>query len=212
VRVLNGAHTITTPLALLCGLETVRETVEDPFVGRFLRRAVHDEIVPSLDLPDLDAYAREVLDRFANPFIRHALFDITLQATMKMRVRVVPSVLGFADRTGRIPAALAFGFAAYLLFMRGDAQAARRRAGLAVPPDDRGEELAARWAALPDHSEAALRSLAESACADASLWEVDLAAAVPGFAAVVGEHLVRAHRGGVPAALESFLAAEAVAA
>jgi tagaturonate reductase len=210
VRVLNGAHTITTPVALLCGLETVRDVVDDPLVGRFLRRVVHDEIVPSLDLSGIDAYAREVLDRFANPFIRHALFDITLQATMKMRVRVVPSVLGFADRTGRVPAALAFGFAAYLLFMRGDAPAARRRAGLPVPPDDRGEDLAARWAALADDSEAALRALAESVCADVSLWGVDLAAAVPGFAAAVGEQLVRVHHGGVPTALESFLAAEAV--
>src|SRR6266567_2499385 len=114
VRVLNGAHTIVVPTALLCGLETVREAVEDKRVGRFLKRAMFDEIVPSLSVPGGEEFAAAVLERFANPFIRHALIDITLQGTMKMRVRVVPSILGFYERTGQVPTGLAFGFAAYL--------------------------------------------------------------------------------------------------
>jgi tagaturonate reductase len=211
VRVLNGAHTIAAPAALLCGCETVREALDDPLVGRFVRRTIHDEIVPSLDLPGVDAYARGVLDRFANPFIRHALVDITLQATMKMRVRVVPSIVSFSERTGRPPAALAFGFAAYLLFMRGDYQAERRRAGLSVPPDDHGESVAAAWAALgDDDSDEALGAFVAAVCADTSLWGADLAD-VPGFVAAVRDALIRIHRVGVPAALETHLASEAVA-
>ena len=63
-----------------------------------------------------------MLLRFANPFIRHALIDITLHATTKMRVRVVPSIVQYAGATRPTADALAFGFAAYLAFMRGDIQ------------------------------------------------------------------------------------------
>jgi tagaturonate reductase len=206
VRLLNGAHTITAPLALLCGCETVRGAVSHELLGRFVHRAVFDEIVPSVDLPDADAFGREVLERFANPFIRHALFDITLQQTMKMRVRVVPSIVRYADQMGYAPRSLAFGFAAYLLFMRGMLKDERRRAGLPVPADDQGDRLRALWTTSTDHSAEGLRRLAQVACGDESLWGTDLTL-VPGFLDAVSEHLVRACRAGVAAALEAHLGA-----
>ncbi|HEU0076522.1 MAG TPA: tagaturonate reductase [Longimicrobiaceae bacterium] len=210
VRLLNGAHSVTVAAALLAGCATVREAVEHETVGRLLRRALFEEIAPFVDAPGAGRFAREVLDRFANPYIHHALWDITLQATMKMRVRVVPSVLQYAARTGDTPGSLAFGFAAYLLFRRGDLQAARRQAGLPVPPDDQGERIRGLWSALPDASPAALRGLARAACADADSWGADLGA-VPGFADAVAAALERMHREGVPAALEAHLQTVAAA-
>lgn len=210
VRLLNGAHTVTVSAALLAGCATVREAVEHESVGRLLRRALFEEIAPFVEAPGADRFAREVLDRFANPYVQHALWDITLQATMKMRVRVVPSILQYAAGTGRVPESLAFGFAAYLRFMRGDLQAARREAGLPVPADDQGERIRGLWSALPEASPAALRALARAACADADTWGADLSA-VPGFADAVADALERVHREGVPAALEAHLAAQAAA-
>ena len=46
-----------------------------------------------------------------------------------MRVRVVPSIVEYAARTGRRRRALAFGFAGFLAFQDGALQAARRRDG-----------------------------------------------------------------------------------
>src|SRR5687768_17156226 len=100
VRLLNGAHTAMVPVALLAGCETVLEAMQHPTVGRFVRRLMLDEIAPGLDVPDAIAFAHEVLDRFGNPHIRHALLDITLQGTTKMRVRVIPSIVRHAERTG----------------------------------------------------------------------------------------------------------------
>lgn len=208
VRLLNGTHTAMVAAALLAGFETVREAVTDPQFGAFVRRLLLDEIAPTVDAPGTDAFAREVLDRFANPFVRHALVDITLQGTMKMRVRVVPTVVRHGARTGDAPAAHALGFAAYLLFMRGDLQARRRAAGLPVPADDGGARLHALWAATRDPSDDALRALARAACADVELWGADLAR-VPGFADAVGAHLVRLVRDGMPAALRAVPAATA---
>ena len=152
VRVLNGGHTAAVPAALLCGLGTVREAVEDETVGPFVRRVVLDEIVPSLDL-DAEAFAREVLDRFANPFVRHALLDITAQQTTKLGVRVVPSVLGYAEKRGEAPPLLAFGVAAFLASTRPGALPEGR------PGDDAESAWRARWAGVGEGN-AALRRFA----------------------------------------------------
>ncbi len=205
VRVLNGAHTILAPAALLSGLETVQQAVEDERLGRFLRGAMFDEIVPSLSVPDADAFANDVLQRFANPFIRHALIGITLQATMKMKVRVVPSIVELFVRTGRVATGLAFGFAAFLLYMRGDFQAQRRESGLRVPDDAMADAVGRYWHGVDPDSDDALTALANGVCADRSLWGgVDLTD-VPGFSAVVADHLRAICRQGVPAALDAFL-------
>jgi tagaturonate reductase len=207
VRLLNGAHTISVPLALLAGCETVRGAMEHPAVGQYIRRVTFDELVPSVDAPGAEAFARDVLDRFANPFIRHALVDITLQAAMKMRVRVVPSIVQLAAKTRRAPRLLALGFAAYLLYARGDLQDARRAAGLAVPADEQGERVRALWRGVDSSSDAALGELARRAAADVELWGTDLTA-VPGFADAVGDHLGRLVREGALATLEAQSATE----
>jgi tagaturonate reductase len=202
VRILNGGHTISVPVALLAGLETVRDAVTDTAVGAFVRRAMLEEIVPSLDVPDAESFARDVLARFANPYIRHALIDITLYGTTKMRVRVVPSILAYADRFARAPNKLAFGFAEYRGVLRGGVQKERRAAGKSVPEDAEGDRVRDAWRDVDLRSDEAVAAVARRVCADTSLWSLDLSA-VPGFAALAGEHLVRIVRGGVRAALEA---------
>ena len=208
LRLLNGTHTIMVPLALLCGHDTVAGALRDAQLGAFARHVMLDETLPTLDAPDAEEFARQVLDRFANPFVHHSLFDITLQGTMKMRVRVVPSIVRHAQRTGQAPSAHALGFAAYLLFMRGDLQDRRRAAGLPVPPDDHGGRVRSLWTALNgDTAPAGITSLVVAACADESLWGMDLGR-VPGFVESVSEHLHRAHREGAVTALAAHLAGE----
>jgi tagaturonate reductase len=172
---------------------------------------VLEEIVPALDAPNAESFARDVFERFANPYIRHALIDITLYQTMKMRVRIVPSIIACAERTGRTPAALAFGFAAYVAFMRGEVQVERRAAGLAVPDDPEGEAVRAAWHAVDLHSDESIAGLARTICSDASLWGADLSAvALGGFADAVSDSLVRIVRHGVTAALDHHLSESAL--
>ena len=211
VRLLNGTHTIMAPVALLCGCETVGAAVEHELVGRFVRRVLLEEILPTVSAPDADTFAGDVLDRFANPYIRHSLFDISLQGTTKLRVRIVPTIRLAAERGGGgggggdAPQALAFGFAAYLRFMRGDLQAARRAAGLAVPPDDLGQRITALWSVAPNDGRPDLAGVVRAACADETTWGEDLTG-VPNFAEAVTAHLTRIVRDGALAALGSLLA------
>ena len=122
VRILNGAHTALTPVAYLRGLRTVKESVGDSYCGSFLRMAIFEEIIPTLDSPEaeLNQFANDVLERFQNPFIRHELKSIALNSISKFKVRVLPSIIEYHKRTGRLPQNLIFSFAAMIRFYKGE--------------------------------------------------------------------------------------------
>ena len=208
VRLLNGTHTAMVPLALLAGCETVREAVTHDAVGPYVRRVMLDEIVPTLGDPDAEAFAQAVLDRFGNPHVRHALFDITLQATMKLRVRLVPTIQRAVARAGHPPALLTLGFAAFLLFARGELQARRAAAGLPVPADDQAARLRELWethAPGASAGDAGLAAFVRATLVDATLWGVDLTT-LTGFEPAVRDALARLMTDGAVATLEQTLA------
>jgi tagaturonate reductase len=202
VRLLNGTHTVMSPLALLCGHQTVREAISDGKMGRFVRHVLFDELAPVLGVPGADDYGHAVLDRFANPFIRHALIDIMLQATMKMQVRVVPMIERHVASTGRIPEGLALGFAAQLFFIRSTITADSERP--TAPTDDRGEAIRGIWESHPSEDPATLTRAVERICADPTLWERDLNA-IPGFVAAVAKYVGALESEGAPAVLARFV-------
>lgn len=105
VRILNGAHTAMIPYAMLEGIETVKDCMEDANMAAFVCACVFEEIIPTLDLPrqELEAYAASVFERFNNPYIRHLCASISLNSVSKFKVRVLPSLLEYIRRTGRMP-------------------------------------------------------------------------------------------------------------
>lgn len=120
VRLLNGAHTSMVAHAMLSGLETVKDCMEDEAMHNFLETCLYQEIIPTLDLPqeELKAYAADVLTRFANPYIKHYLASISLNSISKYKVRVLPSVLEYKNRFGSYPKNLVKGLARILEFYR----------------------------------------------------------------------------------------------
>jgi tagaturonate reductase len=121
VRILNGAHTSGVLAGFLAGLDTVGDCIADPLVNSFFRKAIFDEIIPSMD-GDKDAlidYAGDVLERFANPYIRHLLLSISLNSVSKFKTRVLPSIKGFLEKTGKPPKLLSFSLAALIAFYKG---------------------------------------------------------------------------------------------
>ena len=146
VRILNGAHTSSVLISWLCGLNNVLEMMQDADTGRFLRRAVLDEIVPyvPLEREDVISFANAVFERFENPFIDHRLLSISLNSVSKWRARVLPSLRDSYAKTGRLPALLTFSFAALLAFysssdLRDDGlHAIRANGDEYVVRDDRG--------------------------------------------------------------------------
>lgn len=122
VRILNGAHTALVPVAYLAGLRTVRESIDDASVGKYIREAIHQEIIPTLDLPieELKSFAHDVVERFQNPYIRHELASIALNSISKFKVRVLPSLLEYVNRTGQLPERLTYSLACLIRFYKGE--------------------------------------------------------------------------------------------
>ena len=120
VRLLNGSHTILTPVALLWGKTFVRECMGDEKLAAYLEKAVMEEILPGIDcLPreELVDFYHAVRERFANPFMDHALMSISLNTVSKYHARVLPSVEAYCKANGKAPRLLTFAFAATLAFL-----------------------------------------------------------------------------------------------
>ncbi|NCC58599.1 MAG: hypothetical protein EOM17_13380, partial [Synergistales bacterium] len=82
--ILNGVHTASTPVALLAGVEYVKDFVEDERFTAMLSSLVHDEIVPAFsDDSDAHKYGDDVLERFRNPALEHAFRSIALNSIAK---------------------------------------------------------------------------------------------------------------------------------
>lgn len=122
VRILNGAHTSLVPYALLSGFDTVKSCIDDVKMNEHIRKCVYDEIIPTLELSreELIEYADNVLERFANPYIKHNLSSIALNSVSKFRVRVLPSILEYIKRFGKMPETLLFSFAKLIEFYKTD--------------------------------------------------------------------------------------------
>ncbi len=120
VRILNGAHTAMVPFSLLYGNQLVMETVNGSFTGKFVNNVIN-EISETLDMDknEIQAYTEEVMDRFKNPFIKHALADIALNSISKFKVRVLPSLLGYYNTNKKLPTNLTFSLACLIQFYRG---------------------------------------------------------------------------------------------
>lgn len=118
VRILNGAHTLMTPISLLHGLNEVREVMEHTRFGVFVKEAVDQAIIPSLHIDHSEArlYANAVFERFGNPFIRHRLTDIAMNSLSKFKVRLLPSLEAYIDKQGSLPESIVQAFAGLIRF------------------------------------------------------------------------------------------------
>lgn len=109
IRILNGAHTALVCHALPRGFATVREAVSDPEIGAWLSRLLAEEVVPVLagrvDGPE--EYARETLERFANPFLVHKLSDIALNHPAKLKTRLLSTYRDYKAQFGKEPVEIA---------------------------------------------------------------------------------------------------------
>ena len=211
VRLLNGAHTLMAAPALLAGLDTVRQCVEDPLVGQLVRHALFEEIVPTLDLPPAEAtaFAQEVLTRFRNPYIAHRLTSIALNGISKWRVRVLPSLEAHLAWRRRLPEVLTFSLAALVALYRGavaaDGVLVGRSAGRAYGVRDEADVLNFLARAWSDYDHAHdLGGLCRSLLGSKRLWGRDLNE-LPGLTERVTGHLDTILQAGMVPAIQQVL-------
>ncbi len=121
VRILNGAHTSFVLASYLTGNDYVLESMQDEIIREFMNSTIFEEVIPTLTLPEkeLCEFAGAVIDRFNNPYIKHALLSIALNSVSKWRARCLPSFLGYIEKTGEFPAHLTFSLASLMAFYSG---------------------------------------------------------------------------------------------
>lgn len=121
VRILNGGHTSTVLAAYLAGHNTVLDFMKDEVFQNYLQQLLYKEVIPTLDLEkeELETFAKAVSARFANPYIKHNLLDISLNSCSKFNARCIPSLLGYVEKKQELPELLTFSLAAFIKFYEG---------------------------------------------------------------------------------------------
>ena len=170
VRILNGTHTLIFAVALLCHLETVRQTLEDPDLPTFAEQALAQAIIPYVPIEQNESrqYADSVIERFLNPHLQHQWAAISLNAVSQFKVRVLPSLMDAIAAGKSIPIHLAFSLAALILLYRGDHF---------VPRDDADicQIFSQAWHIYNQNpGPAALKQLVRSILQHKQLWGQDL--------------------------------------
>ena len=190
VRILNGAHTSFVLGAYLAGQDIVRDCMNDEVINGFMNKTIYDEIIPTLTLPEeeLRDFAASVTERFNNPFIDHALLSISLNSTSKWKARVMPSLKGYVEKTGKLPACITASFAFYMAFYTGlrleeDGLIASRGTNEYTVKDDR--DILEFYDA---HKEDSIEDYVHAVCSNQNFWGEDLGA-IPGFESAVSSYL-----------------------
>lgn len=167
VRILNGAHTTMVPFSILYGNQTVKQTVDNQFTGAFVKAALFEEIIPTLEMDrkELEEFAEAVLDRFRNPFIKHMLSSIALNSISKFKVRVLPSLLGYVNNNAKLPLHLTFALACLIRFYKSQWQ------GDALPVND-DAEIVAKFKTLWKLE--SYDQISEQVLSNIEFWGVDL--------------------------------------
>lgn len=206
VRILNGAHTSMVLGAYLAGQDIVRDCMNDEVICGFMNKTIYDEIIPTLTLPkdELMEFAHAVTERFNNPFIDHALLSISLNSTSKWKARVLPSLLGYVEKTGKLPSCITASFAFYLAFYRGtqltDAALIGQRNGQEYKIMDDRAVLEFFFA----HKDDSAAELAHAVMSQDSFWGQDLTK-IPGFETAVAACLEDIESNGAYAVMQKLI-------
>lgn len=176
VTLLNGPHTVLSPVAFLSGVNIVRDACQHELIGKYIHRVMFDELMETLNLPkdELKKFAEDVLERFNNPFVDHQVTSIMLNSFPKYATRDLPGLKEYLKRKGVLPEGLVLGLAAIMVYYRGG----KRADGVDIVPND-APEIMSMLTQLWD--EGSVENLVKRVLATTSIWGEDLNA-IPGFA------------------------------
>ena len=199
VTLLNGPHTVLSPVAFLSGVNIVRDACNHEVIGKYIHKVQFDELMQTLDLPmdELEKFAGDVLERFDNPYVDHQVTSIMLNSFPKFQARDLPGVKTYLERKGELPKGLVFGLAAIITYYKGG----KRADGTDIIPNDDPkimQLLADLWATGDT------QKVADGVLAAEFIWQEDLNK-VPGLNNMVKQDLDLIQSVGMLEAVKSIL-------
>lgn len=125
VTLLNGPHTVLSPVAYLSGINIVRDACNDSVIGKYIHKVQFEELMETLNLPmdELRQFASDVLERFNNPYVDHQVTSIMLNSFPKFETRDLPGLKTYLERKGQLPKGLVLGLAAIITYYKGGTRA-----------------------------------------------------------------------------------------
>ena len=137
VTLLNGPHTVLSPVAYLSGINIVRDACNDPVIGQYIHKVQFEELMETLNLPmdELRQFASDVLERFNNPYVDHQVTSIMLNSFPKFETRDLPGLKTYLERKGELPKGLVLGLAAIITYYK----SGTRADGAPIQPNDAQE-------------------------------------------------------------------------
>ena len=138
VTLLNGPHTVLSPVSYLAGIDIVRDACQHEVIGKYIRKVMFEELMETLSLPkdELEKFANDVLERFNNPFVDHQVTSIMLNSFPKYQTRDLPGLKTYLERKGELPKGLVLGLAAIITYYKGGKRASD---GAEIVPNDAQE-------------------------------------------------------------------------
>lgn len=120
LRMLNGSHSTLAYLGYLAGHQYVSDAVGDPAILQLIHGLMTEEVIPTLPMPrsDLEDYRDRLLERFANPALKHRTWQIAMDGSQKLPQRLLNTI---RDRlkSGQGITRLALGVAAWMRYVTG---------------------------------------------------------------------------------------------
>ncbi len=198
VTLLNGPHTVLSPVGYLSGLNTVRECCEDETIGAFVHKVMYEELLPTLNLPEeeLRKFAGDVLERFKNPFVKHFVTSIMLNSFPKFKARDLPGLKTYLERKGELPKGIVLGLAGICTYYKGGK---RGDDEIVVNDDEAIKNLLVELWASGD-----VAAVAKGVLGAEFIWDEDLNA-VPGLTELLTADLALIQKEGMRAAVKSIL-------
>ena len=193
LRLLNGSHSTLAYLGYLAGYETVADTMKDANYRR-LAGAVMDDAATTLKMPsgaDVAAYKRALMERYANPALRHRTWQICMDGSQKLPQRLLGSI---RDRlaAGAPIDRLVMGVAGWMRYVTGIDEQGK--------PIDVRDPLSARLRAIADEAGLVAERLAPALLDVREIFSPELAAD-PRFRSAVMNALSRIIAKGAKAAV-----------
>ncbi|MGN0485884.1 MAG: tagaturonate reductase [Acutalibacteraceae bacterium] len=176
VRILNGSHTSLVFPSLLCSVESVGESLKDSQLNEYLHTCLFDYILPTLgETQENRQFALAVLERFANPYIRHLWQSISLNSVSKFTARVLPTITDYREKNHALPKPLVFSLSCLIKYYKENEPSDSKAAVDYIKTHDIGEILS-----------------------NADLWGADLS----GMTDLVNESLAQIENNGIREAIQ----------
>src|SRR3954451_21786067 len=121
LRLLNASHSTLAYLGYLAGYETISDVMTDPDFVRLVQGLMDEEVTPALPVPpgaDLAGYKRSLLERFANPALKHRTWQIAMDGSQKLPQRLLGTIRDRLAAEASIDR-LALGVAAWMRYVTG---------------------------------------------------------------------------------------------